>query len=214
MNLTNGLTLSKSSAFSLMEMTIVLAIMGILAAVVAPLALDKIDASKKTKASHDVTTLQNAITAFTSDTMRSPVHTISTNSDPQCGLLSGTVCNDVLDSNNSGASPKYLGSVWPSTFTGSNATSPLNNHLIQNGTGATRFYNAGWKGPYLDRDPTDPWGNRYLIFVVGLYDPNCGAWVISGGRDGDVTTNRVLMVGTTIQATGSVLQGDDVGIRM
>lgn len=43
---------------------------------------------------------------------------------------------------------------------------------------------AKWRGPYLKKEPIDPWGNPYKILEKGKHNPN-GVDIYSMGPDGE-----------------------------
>ncbi len=75
----------------------------------------------------------------------------------------------------------------------------------------------GWKGPYLDVFTPDPWGNRYMSNVFGLYsDAATGEYnstavvCYSAGVNGQVQTPINQPVGTA--PPGWVTSGDDFAV--
>jgi general secretion pathway protein G len=42
---------------------------------------------------------------------------------------------------------------------------------------------TGWQGPYLERNPKDPWGNAYVYKYPGTHNPS-GFDLYSAGPDG------------------------------
>jgi len=55
--------------------------------------------------------------------------------------------------------------------------------LLQQPTGATN-----WHGPYLEKLPVDPWGNKYFYEYPGKHNPN-GYDLFSAGPDGKPGTD-------------------------
>ena len=74
---------------------------------------------------------------------------------------------------------------------------PLSGVVVSNAIGA-----AGWRGPYLDRVPIDPWGRAYLALLdAGARAPRA---VFSAGPNGLVDT----------KPGAPALAGDDVGVMI
>jgi hypothetical protein len=73
---------------------------------------------------------------------------------------------------------------------------PLSGAITTNAIGA-----IGWRGPYLDRVPIDPWGRAY---VVSFDQARAGQpmFIVSAGPDGVLDTT----------SKDGAITGDDVGI--
>ena len=50
---------------------------------------------------------------------------------------------------------------------------------------------SNWKGPYLEQDPVDPWGNPYQYKCPGLHNTG-GFDLFSTGRDGVESADDVI----------------------
>lgn len=62
---------------------------------------------------------------------------------------------------------------------------------------------SGWKGPYLQKSPLDPWGHAYVVNARGLREGSAQkSWVISAGPNGKFDT---------LPGEGRT-SGDDVGV--
>ena len=84
------------------------------------------------------------------------------------------------------------------------AVQPIASHLIDNTAG----YKTGrdevmrWRGPYVDKLTSDPWGLRYAVNIGLLADGEYLVLVVSAGPD------RVL--NTPYRMSGLTRRGDDV----
>ncbi len=118
------------TAFTLIEMMIVVVILGVLATMVMPKILDKPEQARRTKAKVDIRSIQQALAMFKTDTGR-----------------------------------------FPTTAEGLPA-------LVAN-PGARGYNQNG----YLERVPTDPWGNRFIYLSPGVHTPDYD--LVSYGKDGE-----------------------------
>ncbi len=173
----------RHSGFSLIEIVIVLAIIAILAATIAPALVSYVHQSKLTRANADVRGIASAIGMFYSNTGQWPVWQDGTKSkvgDPELILLTS-----------GGSIPSATDSQWKlDTDTQANADT-LANQLIRNkpnGSSSKAHPTTGsraWRGPYLDKEDADPWGNRYMVNVQNLQAARIGGtkptFVISAG---------------------------------
>jgi general secretion pathway protein G len=156
--------------FTLIEVLVVAAIIGILAGILVPLIFDRVEDAKISRAEADVKSIASAILLFHKDTGTWPF--CNTNGAP-------TQYFERLDSSNSTA-PGYSGANWP---TGQYDT--FYNQLTAN----TRNY-PGWNGPYLETVEADPWGNEYRLWVRGFSNASEHAWIVSAGPNGDIETDE------------------------
>ena len=192
-----------SGGFTLIEVVIVLAIIGLLASIIAPNMARYVQNSKLRRATKDVGLIGGAIGAFYNDLGDWPVWQVGTarqSGDAKFALLYGP-----------GTLPGQGGA--PSGDTGD----ALVNHLGIN----TPVYptNVGdptlpyaWRGPYLEQFRADPWGQAYLVNVKFLWpvdeQGNKPVYVLSSGP------NRV--VDTNFDQTGPnmTIGGDDIVYRI
>ena len=170
--------------FTLIEVLVVAAIIGVLAGILVPLIFDRIEDSKISRAEADVKSIASAILLFHKDTGTWP-HS-NTNGSP-------TQYFERLDSSNS-TDPGYSGCSWPN-----GQYDTFYNHLTNN----TRNY-PNWSGPYLETVEADPWGNEYRLWVRGFTNGNEHAWLICAGPNGDIETDE-----TAISPSG-----DDLAIML
>ncbi len=185
--------------FTLLELLIALAIIAVLVAVLVPVAVNQMEKADITRAWSDVNAIATAVTNFRSDTKEFPLR-------------------DAGGSSNK-VSVLYSGETWVNhdeTFAGSvDYGTPRNRmwyHFNTNEkTGGSQLYAAwnnttliGWHGPYLDKDPLDPWGHMYILSTKAMTQPSSGtfySWILSAGPNGQFETDDSV----------NTLHGDDIG---
>lgn len=196
--------------YTLIEVAAVVAVSATLAAVVVPIAVDKVEGGKLVGAKQDIQAIANGITGFNKDTgvwpavtasslkaldvLRSGIDSATGNIDT-ANTLSGT-----FDPNTASATGWNTGTV----------AGHLDGQLVMrpDNTVLTPSYN--WKGPYIESfKKRDPWGNNYLVFVNAMHTASSGAtkkygWIISAGPNGKIETNTL----------DSDLKGDDIGLML
>ncbi len=185
--------------FTLMEIIVILGVVAILAAVLAPMVVRYLEDANKAKAESDVRQIAAAILKFSRDTGRFPYY--------QSGGATGTTPDfEVLKG--PGTYPALGTSNWPQDTSADVDT--LDNQLQRNGPAYVTTGRFAWRGPYLDALSEDPWGRSYLA-NVGKLQPgqNSQVWVISAGPNGVVDTPFA-----TSSTAGAALSGDDIGARI
>jgi len=120
------------SAFTLVEMLLVITIIGILAALVVPKMMGRSEQARQAAAHADISSITTALDAFEVD---------------------------------NGFYPHNLGD------------------LLQQPSNA-----KNWHGPYLEKLPSDPWGNNYQYVYPGKHNAN-GFDLSSTGADGKAGTD-------------------------
>ncbi|MEX2270381.1 MAG: prepilin-type N-terminal cleavage/methylation domain-containing protein [Vicinamibacterales bacterium] len=201
-----------SHGFTLIELTVVLAVIVTLALILTPAITNFINDARTSRTRNDVQTIASAVTQFYKDTGFFPQWSASNNGG--AGLAANKV--DLLVSpGNVPASAQQT--LW---ITGKSDT--LTNQLLSNTPGyaiRTVTNQFGWNGPYLSSDfGADAWGNRYMV-NVGLLDATIGqqtsagaaksaVWVISAGSNGTIETTYAQPALTVV--TG----GDDIPFRI
>jgi prepilin-type N-terminal cleavage/methylation domain-containing protein len=208
---TNG---RRATGFTLIELTVVLAVIVTLALVLTPSIANFINDSRVAKARNDCQTIASGIYQFYRDTGFFPLWKIAQNGGP--GLPSNKV--QVLASRGN-APLEEVPTLWSTGVIGG-----LAEQLVNNAPGytlKTPTSQFGWNGPYFSSDiGADPWGNRYLI-NIGLIDTSPGAatlngqpkmavWVISAGPNGTIETPFTQSILNTNASPG----GDDIAQRI
>ena len=152
-----------AAGFTLIELTVVLAVIVTLALILTPSIANFINDSRIARARSDCNTIGTAVTQFYKDVGFFPQWRAANkggqgqNQDRVDLLVSG------------GNIPTEQ---TPSQWT-TGSTSPLSDQLLTNAPGFTwRTHTSqfGWNGPYLPSDiGSDPWNTRWLV-IVGLRD--------------------------------------------
>ncbi|HXH25969.1 MAG TPA: prepilin-type N-terminal cleavage/methylation domain-containing protein [Vicinamibacterales bacterium] len=204
---------SPAGGFTLIELTVVLAVIVTLALILTPSITNFINDSRVARARADIQTLNAAIAQFYKDNGFYPQWATSSGGGP------GTTKLDLLVSPGNVPSASSA-TTW--TSTSATATDSIADQLVTNAPGyrmKTATSDFGWNGPYLTSNiGADPWNNRYAI-NVGLIDPTIGTqtasgatksavWVISAGPNGQIETAY------TQPITTAALGGDDIGTRV
>ena len=130
------------SAFTLIELLIVIAIIGILMSLLFPAVNSAIDAAKKASAQNDVTQIATAITAYNTEYGRLP----GTGSSDTMGIVNKALTDILSGVANNTNNPRQI------VF--------LEIQPWKKGKGGTNT-----SGEYLD-----PWGGKYQVALDGDYD--------------------------------------------
>jgi len=215
--------LGQAGGFTMLELIVILAVIGIVAAMLSPMVTSYLDDAKMAGADADVKQIGGAIIKLSTDVAHFPVYRDGnrTNGEPDIHLLKGPG-NDPLDYTGPGpglgqghGQGEALGlGAGPGWF-GTTKIGDLGDHLTTNNPGAVAYRTAGrhrWRGPYLEQLGADPWGNRYLVNIKhagpGDGEPKV-VWVLSAGPNGKIDT------GPSVAADGSpVPAGDDIVYRI
>jgi prepilin-type N-terminal cleavage/methylation domain-containing protein len=212
--------------FTLLEIIVVLAVIGALAAMLAPVVFRYIDDAKRAQAQSDTNTIASAIQQMYKDTGRWAFYKDGTGKLPKQGtdttlLTSNIVCDGSAVTptcDTSAPVDSTAGTTWGLLL---GQPDSLADQLILNtpfAAGGVPYATTGarpWKGPYLDRIPAlDPWGRSYFV-NIGNADPTTeGAgqkWVIviSAGPNGNLQT-----LANVAATTNPQVVGDDVIARV
>lgn len=178
--------IKEKKGFTLIEVIVVAGIIAILASILVPMILKEIDEARISKASADIRAIYASMIVFKKDTAQWPL--MDANCDPNVTLLMGD-----------GNLPSNLAMMGFDT----GVTSSYNDHLVTDTNGC---YN-NWKGPYIARVTSDPWGNCYITNANGFSIPAREVWIISAGPNGLIDTPVPNFFGVS-------LVGDDIGLRI
>jgi type II secretory pathway pseudopilin PulG len=220
---------------TLIETTVILAVITILSGMLAPAILQFIEDSKVARARSDVQTIANSILRFYQDTGHFPVTL-----DSVQGTL-GMHYIDILVSDgkppklaiNNGSSGQISNAGLAFARASSTSTGDvmrwavgqmeyLENCLVKNRAGFVLRgpgSSHGWNGPYLNSDiGTDPWGNQYLVNVAYL-DSAPGVADAQGNSKSAVIVlcagpNQTIETPFTQPIVDAEIFGDDIGVRI
>ena len=189
--------MKNEKGFTLLEIIVVLAVLGALAAMLSPVVFRYIDDANRARAQADTRVLATALQRFYADTGRWPFYENGSGAAAygagDARYLSSATCaiegtTDTLDE----CAPS-LAATLPATCVGEDNADSFVRHLVTN-SGGTGNYNAtagfprAWKGPYTDAIPTaDAWGNPYLA-NIGDAAGTEAVIVISAGANGIIET--------------------------
>ena len=178
--------------FTMLEITIILAVIAILGLILAPSVVNFLNQSRLARAQNDVQVLGDAVVDFLGDTGFFPRYADGGRQRPIRLLVSPGATGEAL--------PGAEGWV----LTATDVLDLISNQLVNN---RPQFGNQGyplksfdsgpgWNGPYFAADlQADPWGNRYVINVehlsamLGAFEADGvqekrAVWAISAGPDG------------------------------
>lgn len=171
--------------FTLIEIVIVLGVIAALAAILVPTLMGYIEDAKRARASKDVGTIAAAVAQLNKDTGSWPIYTDANNkSDTIDCLYTGSEFSTVIleTGDFAGTSPPQSFGRAFDHFMRNNANYPFNGQNI-------------WRGPYLNKGETDPWGTPYAILVrrlgVTAAVQDVHAWVLSAGPNGTFETDEI-----------------------
>ena len=182
--------------FTLLEILIVVAIIAVLAAVLVPIAVNQMEKADITRAWSDVNAIETAVTNFRGDTKEFPTRHSSGAQNWVSALYSG---------------PNWASheETFASTVNYGTNRDRMYFHFNFNDNDRYPAWNTttliGWHGPYLDKDPMDPWGHMYILSTKAMTQPSSGtyySWILSAGPNGEFQTD---------DQNTDVLQGDDIG---
>jgi prepilin-type N-terminal cleavage/methylation domain-containing protein len=203
----------KQSGFTLIELTVVLAVIVTLALILTPSITNFITDSRVARARNDTQTISAAIIQFYRDTGFFPQWSTANAGGP------GTNANKVDLLVSAGNVPSVAAANLWTTGT----TALIDGQLLTNTPGYTTKTSSsafGWNGPYLSGGiGADAWNNRYMV-NVGVIDNTQGTldaagatktavWVISAGANGQIETPPTQVITAAVAPTG-----DDIGVRI
>ena len=207
------MTSRRDGGFTLIELTVVLAVIVTLALVLTPSIINYITDSRVARTRSDTQTMSAAIVQFYRDNGFFPQwSTAGATGGP--GLPADLV--DLL------VGPGNTPTVAVANTWTTGTTDAMADQLVANAPGYTAKTAAaqfGWNGPYVTSAiGADPWNNRYMV-NVGLIDTTVGTqtsggvtksavWMISAGPNGQIETAY------TQPITTAVASGDDIAFRI
>jgi type II secretory pathway pseudopilin PulG len=228
-------TWTSDQGLSLVEVTIMLVVLLILAGSLIPVLGDTVSNARAVRARNDLSELAKALVNFQRDvgpvvfdgTRLQQIQTASTHVSPVLLLTSLGATPKVTDRVPVESVASLL--ISPGTILDAASVSPwittratdlVDEHLRINGRNypeATSGPGTGWNGPYLTKEVTgDPWGHAYLIntgFLRGLPTSatgcaRCAVYVLSAGPNGTLETPFQQPV------SHANVFGDDLAVRI
>lgn len=210
--------LKDSRGATLYEATAAVAMAGILAAVGAPVIIERVGEAKVARAVAEIDALYNAMQNFQRDTGKMPGEAegaLLLFTGP-VGMTSAQLPDGVAGTLTTQGSALQVSA--DGTCSPTSKCRNINDYLVRDpnvvfdGMGV-RYQN--WKGPYVDEIVNDPFDRAYIVNVAALYrqEPagerggagsTCGfGWIISGSADRTLDTK--------LTDTALSLTSDDVG---
>lgn len=204
--------MTNNKGFTLLEIIVVLAVLGALAAMLSPVVFRYIDDANRARAQADVRTLATAIQRMYADTGRWAFYADGDGAVAYASSTMATTLTSDSDCDLADTSLAACDGQEPTSTTGwtfANKADSLVNQLITNANGYLTTGPRAWKGPYTEAIPeTDPWGQSYLVNIGGAADGSAVV-AISAGPDGILQTT-----GNTSTTGNLTAQGDDIIARV
>lgn len=183
-------TLTLRRGFTLVEIMLVVAVIGILTMIAIPRVINAVSNAKYSQAEADLNIIAAAINQLMADTGKFPA-TSDTDLSYDIRTAGSTINAELEDLSTPDAG-----------LLGCN----------------TNRFGTKWQGPYLEKLPLDPWGTPYFIdpdYNVGGSNANAkpGAVIKGGGRGQTLSANRIV-VGSYGRNRGSLntYDSDDISI--
>jgi hypothetical protein len=194
--------LRSHAGLTVVEVTLTLGALAVVAGILAPGSLDLIAHAKDLQASRDALSIRNAIVRLLDDTAAARIGTRGTEGQTVEMLVGG------------GASPSVAEAGdwrWARPVDPGGLVDLLDRHLVTNEPAGnpsnawrlpTSLEGFGWRGSYLNHEiGADPWGRRFAVNVKSLSGRN-EVIVLSAGPNGVVETG--------FEGQGLTGGGDDV----
>ncbi|MBF0352764.1 MAG: prepilin-type N-terminal cleavage/methylation domain-containing protein [SAR324 cluster bacterium] len=174
------------AGFSLVEIVIAIAVIGIMSAASVPLIKSTLDKSKNSRAKSELEEIRNASVSFYGDTFQVPGN-IGCTKTATTHLLTDTAAAKIDMSKAGTVTSDDLDAHFNTNCTGANAGKYTDNSL-----------GGAWRGPYMEADRYDPWQKSYVLVTntFGTTDTASG-YALSGGTDEQVNTAKATAASTS-----------------
>jgi len=197
-----------AEGFTLIEMVVVLAVIGILAAILTPTIAKNINDSKIARATNEVQVIAAAVASFYKDLGRWPTSNGTAGNPDNLYLLFGP--GDAFA--NAGAGTANWRSIGTWGVTAARGDTFMN-HMVENDPkdGAIDYSVTGpvkWDGPYITEVKADPWGSTYACNIRYTWDTTANACcVFSAGPNRIAEINIAQPLSTfTVGTTDDIVQ--------
>jgi prepilin-type N-terminal cleavage/methylation domain-containing protein len=198
-----AMTKNKQSGFTLIEMVVTLAIIGILTRLLTPVVANYIDQARITRASQETQLIADAILNFNKNTGKWPVFLAGSN------ITVNSATYNVLTGPGNQPACASCTLTWLNT----NNVGDLGNILERNTAGFPTTGKFAWRGPYITSVGADPWGNQYYVNGTGMaFGQNKAVFVLSAGPNQTIETTFSQNIGSGSSAV--VIGGDDIVARV
>lgn len=199
------------TGFTLIEIIVVIAVIATLASILTPMIAKYLEDSKVSRAVSDVKIIGAAIGDFYKDNAKWPIFIDPTQPLSDINnlyLLTGTGNDaDFIDEGNSDTKFWNEFGGWPPQ-----RIDRLEDHLVYNEPPVNQYNPSRWKGPYISRITSDPWGNHYSVnaaYLSEYFADGEVVWVLSAGQDQTWETD-ISQLNTSLLKIG----GDDIAFRI
>ena len=215
--------LRNNQGFSILEVVVVLAVLGALAAMLSPVVFRYVEDANRARAQQDTRTIATAIQQAYSDTGRWPFYktgngatAYTSGTDAALLFTSSNACasNAVVTAN--AEAPTATGAGWNLATA---KCDTLTNQLIANspfsGNGGVAYLTTGarrWQGPYTETLPAfDAWNKSYVVNIGDAGANTDAVLVISSGPDGILQTSADQALTSN---AGALSTSDDIVTRV
>jgi len=197
--------------FTLIEIIVVIAVIATLASILTPVIVKYLEDSKISRAVSDVKIIGAAIGDFYKDNAKWPIFidpTLPLTDTNNLYLLTG-FGNDAAFINDDNSDTRFWNEFggWPA-----NRIDRLEDHLVYNEPPVNQYDITRWKGPYITRITSDPWGNHYSVnaaYLPDFFPDGEVVWVISAGKDQTWETDI-----SQLNSSSLTIGGDDIAFRI
>ncbi|MEI6809848.1 MAG: type II secretion system protein GspG [bacterium] len=161
-------TLTRKRGFTLIEIMLVVAVIGILTMIAIPKVINAVRNAKYSHAEADLNIISAAINQLMADTGKFPA-TSGTDLSYDIRTAGSTINEELAD-----------------------LSTPDAGLICCN----TNRFGSKWQGPYLEKLPLDPWGTPYFLdpdYNIGATGVAVGKILRGGGKGSATAVNRIVV---------------------